>query len=185
MSQSDADNGAGSLDLTVALDDPAWASALPDLDAQARRWTRAAIAGARADGGAPAGPLSPAAVHEMGVVFSSDDIVHELNREWRGKDQPTNVLAFADAEPPPPGAPWQMGDVVVAFATTRAEAEAAELPLADHAAHLVVHGVLHLFGYDHQDDDEASRMERLETAILAGLGIADPYGSRPRAARPD
>lgn len=185
MSQSDASPEPGSLDLTVALDDPAWAAAVPDLEVLARRWTEAAIAGARADGGAPAGPLSPAAAHEMGLVFSSDDIVHALNREWRGKDQPTNVLAFADAEPPPPGAPWQMGDVVMAFATTRAEAEAAGLALAEHAAHLVVHGVLHLFGYDHDDDDDATRMEGLETRILARLGIADPYGSGARIARPD
>ncbi|MFM2130269.1 MAG: hypothetical protein RL477_1815, partial [Pseudomonadota bacterium] len=117
--------------------------------------------------------------------FSSDDIVRALNREWRGKDRPTNVLAFADAEPPPRGAPWQMGDVVLAFATTRAEAEAAGLALADHAAHLVVHGVLHLFGYDHLDDEQATRMEALETRVLAGLSIADPYGREARGLRPD
>ncbi|MGE0650257.1 MAG: rRNA maturation RNase YbeY, partial [Alphaproteobacteria bacterium] len=80
-----------------------------------------------------------------------------------------------NADPPPPGAPWQLGDVVLAFATTLGEARSAGLPLADHAAHLVIHGVLHLFGYDHQDDAGARRMERLETEILAALGFADPY----------
>lgn len=180
MAQADATKpGFPPLELIVAVDDPAWSAALPGIETLARLWTEAAIAGARTDGHPPLPEaLVPGAAHELGIVFSSDAIVHALNREWRGKDAPTNVLAFADAASPPAGAPWSMGDVVLAFGTTRAEAEASGLALAEHAAHLVIHGVLHLFGYDHQDDDEARCMEALETRVLADLGIADPYGSR-------
>jgi probable rRNA maturation factor len=177
--------GDSGLELIIAIDDDGWAENLPEYEALARRWVEAAIAAARADGGAPAGPLSPKAAHEMGVVFSSDEIVQALNREWRNKDQPTNVLAFADAEPPPAGAPWQMGDVVLAFGTTQREAESGGLTIEAHAAHLGVHGILHLFGYDHMDDEEAQRMERLETRVLAGLGIADPYDPAARGPRPE
>ena len=120
------------------------------------------------------GPLAAAAL-ELGLVFSDDARVHALNWQYRHKDSPTNVLAFENTDAPPEGAPWQLGDVVVAFGTARAEAAAAGLALADHAAHLVVHGVLHLFGYDHLNDRDARRMERLETRVLAGLGIDDPY----------
>ena len=92
-------------------------------------------------------------------------------------DAPTNVLSFpaAASAPPAPGAPLLLGDVVLAFETVAAEAAAQGKPLADHLAHLVVHGVLHLLGFDHEADAEAERMEALETRLLAGLGIADPY----------
>jgi probable rRNA maturation factor len=162
-------------DLSVEVRDGSWRDALPDLEPLARRWVAAAVGGAQADRGGAAAPLGARNGHEMGLVFADDATVQGLNRDWRGIDRPTNVLAFDNADAPPPGAPWQLGDVVLAFATTRNEARGAGLPLADHAAHLVIHGVLHLFGYDHQDEAEARRMECLETEILATLGIADPY----------
>ena len=174
-----ADSGdTPDVDLTLQIDDGDWTVALAELDARAPGWVRAAVAGARRDRGGNAGPLG-AALYEMGLVFASDAAVRALNRDWRGKDQPTNVLAFENTDAPPPGMPWQLGDVVLALGTARDEAEAAGISLDDHAAHLVIHGVLHLFGYDHQDDDEAARMEALETGILAALGIADPYFSGP------
>lgn len=113
---------------------------------------------------------------ELSLVLTDDARIRDLNRDWRGFDKPTNVLSFpaADAEDDDPGP--LLGDVVVAFETTAREAAEAGRRLEDHFAHLLVHGLLHLFGFDHEDDAEADEMEALETAILAGLGIADPYG---------
>ncbi len=103
-------------------------------------------------------------------------MVRTLNRDHRGKDKPTNVLSFpignaggVDA------APTMLGDVVLACETVMAEAAAQGKSVADHLRHLVVHGVLHLTGHDHEDDAEAERMERLETRVLADLGVGDPY----------
>jgi probable rRNA maturation factor len=101
-----------------------------------------------------------------------------LNRRWRGTDAPTNVLAFPAADPTvatPLGAPLLLGDVVLAFETTHREAAEQEKPLAAHLRHLVVHGVLHLLGYDHVDDADATTMEEREIAILAELGVPNPY----------
>ncbi len=110
------------------------------------------------------------------VLFSNDAAVRELNRRFRNKNKPTNVLAFP--APEPEGYP---GDVIVAFETCAREAEAAGVPLPHHAAHLVLHGVLHLNGFDHQTEDEASEMEALETAALAESGIANPHLAREQA----
>jgi len=128
---------------------------------------RAALGAAEGTGSAPA---------EVAVVLSDDDEVRALNATWRGKDEPTNVLSFplAAGTLPPAGA-RVLGDIVLAFETVSAEARAKGLSLDDHAAHLVVHGLLHLIGHDHQTDDEARAMEALERRVLAGLGIADPY----------
>jgi probable rRNA maturation factor len=121
---------------------------------------------------------------EIAVVLADDAAVQRLNREHRGKDSPTNVLSFPAAGDAPPAAdaPLLLGDVVLAGETIGREARAQGKPLADHLSHLVVHGVLHLLGYDHMRAAEARRMEALETEVLAGLGIADPY-RRERPAR--
>jgi probable rRNA maturation factor len=95
-----------------------------------------------------------------------------LNLKWRGKDAPTNVLSFPSGEEQ-----GHLGDVVLAYETVEGEAEQQNIAIADHAAHLVVHGMLHLLGYDHEQEDDAVKMETLETEILATLGIADPYGN--------
>ncbi|MGD9866912.1 MAG: rRNA maturation RNase YbeY [Hyphomicrobiales bacterium] len=113
---------------------------------------------------------------EVAVTLAGDEEVRSLNREWRGKDAPTNVLSFPLDAPPPPGMARPLGDIVLAWETVQREACGKGIPVADHALHLCVHGLLHILGYDHGDDGEADRMERLETRILAGLGIADPYG---------
>jgi len=112
---------------------------------------------------------------ELSVVFTDDAHVRALNRQYRGKDYPTNVLSF----PAPPakvdGFGPLLGDIVVAYETVAREATAEGLVFEDHLSHLVVHGLLHLLGHDHEDDAEATAMESLEVAILARLGIADPY----------
>ena len=112
------------------------------------------------------------------VTLADDQTQHSLNRTWRGTDAPTNVLAFpaADpAQPVPPGMPLLLGDVVLAFETVCREAREQQKPIADHLQHLVVHGVLHLMGYDHEDPAEAAAMEAREIAILAELGVPNPY----------
>ncbi len=112
------------------------------------------------------------------VTLADDPAQQELNRTWRGKDAATNVLAFPAADPAelvPAGAPLLLGDVVLAFETIRREAAEQGKPLADHLRHLVVHGVLHLLGYDHAETAEAAAMEAREIAILAELGVPNPY----------
>jgi probable rRNA maturation factor len=115
--------------------------------------------------------------YEVTIVLTDDGEVRDLNRTWRGKDTPTNVLSFPAGETPveTPGEPSPLGDVVLAGETVVEEAKLKGVSVADHASHLVVHGVLHLLGHDHEHDEAAERMETLETAILARLGIADPY----------
>ena len=119
--------------------------------------------------------LAPSA--EVSLVFTDDAHMRALNRRYRGKDSATNVLSFpaAPIDPRHPGP--LLGDVVLAFETVAAEAAAGRLALDAHATHLIVHGFLHLLGYDHENDDAAAVMEGLETAILASLGIADPHGA--------
>jgi probable rRNA maturation factor len=117
---------------------------------------------------------------EMGVVLCDDAEIQRLNRQWRGKDSPTNVLSFPT--PPGPGGERQLGDVVISFETLAREAADERKSFSAHLAHLTVHGYLHLVGYDHEDADEAEEMERLERDILADLGIQDPYADAPLAA---
>ena len=106
---------------------------------------------------------------ELSVVLSDDASVRALNKRWRGKDAPTNVLSFASGEPE------LLGDVVLAFETVSREAADQGKPLAHHVRHLIVHGVLHLLGHDHERARDAARMENRERRILKGFGVADPY----------
>jgi probable rRNA maturation factor len=114
---------------------------------------------------------------ELSIVFSDDAGVRELNRDWRGKDSPTNVLTFPAVEPHEIERAPLLGDIVLAHQTLAREAAAEGKTFDAHLAHLVIHGVLHIYGFDHGGADEAERMENLERAALARLGIADPYGS--------
>lgn len=166
---------SGSVDLVVSVEDERWA-ALGDADSVCRRAVEAALGAA---GITTAGSLS--------VALASDEELRELNRTWRGLDKPTNVLSFpsgetADARPGAP--PPHFGDVILAWDTVAREALDQRKSLSAHATHLIVHGTLHLFGYDHEADDEAELMERLETNVLAGLGIADPYLESPSLESP-
>ncbi len=119
----------------------------------------------------------------VSLLFADDGEVHELNREWRGKDKPTNVLSFPMLERgellalPTIGPPELLGDIALALETCMREAAEKGIALEQHAVHLIVHGLLHLAGHDHElGPDEARAMERLEIKALALLGIADPYG---------
>ena len=116
---------------------------------------------------------------ELAIVLTDDARIRTLNRVWRGFDKPTNVLSFpAEARGGSVGAPALLGDIVIAYETSRQEALAQDTPFLHHLAHLTVHGFLHLRGYDHEAGDEAEVMERLERQILARLDIADPYAAR-------
>jgi probable rRNA maturation factor len=119
----------------------------------------------------------------VSLLFTSDSEVRALNREWRGKDKPTNVLSFPMLERSEllalsaEGPPVLLGDIALAFETCAREAEEKGISLEHHAAHLIIHGLLHLAGYDHETSSEdAAAMEALEIKALALMGIADPYG---------
>lgn len=113
---------------------------------------------------------------ELSLVFTDDAAIKELNNDWRDKDKPTNVLSFPAFPIKPGQAPGPMlGDIVIALETVVREAEDEEKSFDHHLTHLIVHGVLHLLGYDHETDDEAEAMEQLERKILARLAIPDPY----------
>ncbi|WP_339858875.1 rRNA maturation RNase YbeY [Thalassospira alkalitolerans] len=135
------------------------------------------------DKGDGASLLSIAPVIEVGVRLSDDASVRVLNRDYRGKDSPTNVLSFAALESADdaadfmmtPDMPLILGDIIVARETCAREAAEQNKALINHLVHLTVHGTLHLVGYDHMVDDEAEEMEELERQILARLGIDDPY----------
>ena len=155
----------------IVIEDPRWSEA--EIGAVAER---AAAAALTASGRDPE-------LHEIGLLACDDARIATLNAEFRGTPAATNVLswpAFAGQAPEePPGLPGEgplfLGDLALAYDTCLREAEAAGVPLADHVAHLVVHGVLHLLGHDHGDDAEAEAMEDLETKALATLGVANPY----------
>ena len=151
------------LPVALRVEAPAWRRAFPGAPACVRRAARAALEAGGMDS-LPAGGVC--------IVLADDSLQRRLNREFRGRDKSTNVLSFD-------GAPGALGDVVLALETIAAEAEAQGKTLAAHLAHLVVHGVLHLMGYDHERPGQARRMERLEIEILAGLGIGDPYRAPP------
>jgi probable rRNA maturation factor len=113
---------------------------------------------------------------EVSLKFTSDEEVQALNSGWRGKDKPTNVLSFPMAEGEALAEAHLLGDVVLAWGVCSAEAAEKGVSVEDHAAHLVVHGTLHLLGYDHETGDEdAEAMEEVERRALAAMGIADPY----------
>ena len=137
---------------------------------------RRAIAGASA--ALPAKPARSTSGAELAIVLTNDSAIRKLNRTWRGKNEPTNVLSFPTD--PQAGPHRLLGDIVIAYETLAREARAERKPFDHHLAHLAVHGFLHLCGYDHENDRQAATMERLETAILARLGVPDPYIARAR-----
>ena len=154
--------------IDVLVEDGEWDSRLTDVVALSRRAAEAALKAV--NGGLEAG-LSAS----MTILLADDATLRDLNHRFRGFDKSTNVLSFPSGEA---GAGGYLGDIALASGTVISEAEAGDKPLADHLCHLVVHGVLHLVGYDHEDDQDAEKMETLETAVLAGLGIADPYADQ-------
>lgn len=151
--------------LDVAVESGLW-DALPDAEAIAARAVGAAAAGCG---------VTLARSAEVSLMLTDDAQMRGINRQWRAKDNPTNVLSFPAASADGLAKAPFLGDIAVAFETVAREASEEGKTLADHFAHLVVHGFLHLVGYDHETEEQAQEMEGLEVAILAGLGIADPY----------
>jgi probable rRNA maturation factor len=145
----------------------------PDAEAVIHRAIEAAAEFADADVGAA----------ELAIMLTDDSGIRTLNSNWRGIDKPTNVLSFPALQPPAgttSDAPRMLGDIAIAYQTTRKEADDEQKPFDHHLSHLAVHGFLHLIGYDHENDEDAEAMEGLETEILAQLGIPDPYADRER-----
>ena len=121
---------------------------------------------------------------ELAVMLTDDPGIRTLNSNWRGIDKPTNVLSFpalqGEGARKPGDAPRMLGDIAIAYETTRREADAEGKLFEHHLSHLAIHGFLHLIGYDHENDADAEEMEALETEILEQLGIPDPYADRER-----
>lgn len=155
-------------EIDLAVEDARWETAVADLEALV---TRAVEAGLAVAPEKPDGPV------EVSVLLTDDTAVRELNRTWRGKDKPTNVLSFPAApQPRHAGTAAPLGDVVLAYETLVRESAEQSKPLQNHLAHLLVHGTLHCLGQDHEiGETEADAMEALEVAALATLGIPDPY----------
>jgi probable rRNA maturation factor len=143
--------------IEVEIADPAWRAALPDAGDLARQ---------------AAAAVAPGEAGEIVILLTGDDALRALNARFRGQDRPTNVLAFPDK------AAGRLGDIALAHGVCAREADEQGKPLADHLRHLVVHGVLHLLGYDHTNNDDAARMESLERQLLAAMNIPDPYAER-------
>ncbi|MCG7505511.1 rRNA maturation RNase YbeY [Mesorhizobium retamae] len=152
------------LDIDLAVEAGAWPS-----EAELLALVERAV-------GAAFSELDLVGTSELSVMFTDDAAIRALNAEWRGKDKPTNVLSFP-AFPPAKGGPLppMLGDIVLAAETVAREAQEENKPLENHMTHLVIHGLLHLLGYDHETDDEADEMEAVERAALARLAIPDPY----------
>jgi probable rRNA maturation factor len=161
-------------EITATIEDGEWQRLVPDVAARAQTVVRTTLALLWPD------------LPDVGVavVLTNDRTIQSLNREWREADKPTNVLSFpatdtkAGTRPEPefPGGPLELGDIVVALETCARESEEQQIPLTHHLTHLVVHGTLHLLGYDHMEEHEAETMERLETEILSRLEVPTPYG---------
>ncbi len=156
---------SSSLVIEIGRSSEGWAAALPDAEALLCRSANAAW---EAAGSGTA---------ELSILLSGDAEVQALNNDYRGKDKPTNVLSFPAGDEGAAGRPRLLGDVVLALETIEREAAAQSKPLTDHLSHLTVHGVLHLLGHDHETETQATAMEALETEILSGLEIDDPYAA--------
>ena len=159
------ESGRGAEDapeIDVSIEAGAW----PDPEAIKALAARAVAAAAGAAG-------RPVAGRELSLVLTDDAAMRRLNAQWRSRDRATNVLSF-----PQPQGPL-LGDIVLGCETVAGEAALADKPLEHHIAHLVVHGFLHLLGYDHETDAEAERMEELERVALAKIGVSDPYARHP------
>jgi probable rRNA maturation factor len=149
--------------IDVEIEDAAWTVALPDAEA---------LTGAAAEAALAKAPATKAGGPDnLTVLLTDDGAIRELNARFRKQDKPTNVLSF----PALPNPENHLGDVALAYGVCAREAAEQGKSVAHHLQHLVAHGVLHLLGYDHENDAEAEAMENLERIVLAGLGVPDPY----------
>lgn len=144
--------------IEVVIDDDKWTATLPGAESLCAACFNAAAA------------IEPEIRGETAILLTDDATMRDLNKRFRGKDKPTNVLSFPAAT----GDDF-FGDIALGREICLREAEAFGISIADHTTHLTVHGLLHLAGYDHQSDEEAAKMEAAEIAILARLGVANPY----------
>lgn len=147
--------------LDIRVEDDGWVSAIPELEKICERAVGAAF-GLTGIGG------------EAAILLTDDTEMHQLNRDWREKDKPTDVLSF----PADPMEEPFLGDIAVGLGVSSRDADARGISLGDHLSHLIIHGYLHLLGHDHMEDTEAREMESIEVRALATLGIADPYSAR-------
>lgn len=166
-------NNIPALEIDINIPCPRWNELDFDPRATARKMIPAAIASAK---------MPEAALHahalEVSVVLVDDKTVRDLNRTYRNKDKPTNVLSFAALEgekPEPAESALLLGDIVFGYETIERESKEADKSFADHFSHLLVHGMLHLLGYDHENDKDADIMESLEIQVLSRYGIDNPY----------
>ncbi|MFT2210639.1 rRNA maturation RNase YbeY [Rhizobium giardinii] len=160
------------LDIQISVEEGPWPSEA-ELQSLSERVLGAAADFLRREEKQPFPKMPP----EVSLVFTDDASIREINAEWRNQDKATNVLSFPAFPLTPGKMPGPMlGDIILARETLVREAQALGKPFDEHLSHLLVHGFLHLFGYDHMEENDAERMESLETRILAGLGLSDPYG---------
>ena len=174
---------AARLRTVVRVDHKGWGGQVPDTT----QFTRKAAQSGWAIGRRSLATSHPLAKKklpgpiEINVLLSDNAAVKSLNRDHLGKDKPTNVLSFpGDMSPAFQGAGILLGDIILAWQTVEKEASQAEKPVAEHLAHLVIHGVLHLLGYDHEHEDDAAVMEGLEVDCMARLGFSDPYATNDK-----
>jgi probable rRNA maturation factor len=146
------------MSIETIVEDERWRARMPDVEALAVKCYASAAA------------KEPRVAGEAAVLLTDDAALRALNRQFRGKDAPTNVLSFEAGA-------GGLGDVALAFETCAREAQAQGVTMHDHAAHLIVHGLLHLAGHDHEDEKDAEIMERLEIVILDGIGVSNPYAA--------
>lgn len=161
-----------SVDLGLSIEAGDWGDPA-DLEARAGEVLAAAMCDLSENEAQPFPDEPP----EVSLVLGDDEMVKAINSEWRGQAKPTNVLSFPAFELTPGGMPGPMlGDIILARETIEREASELGKPVDEHIAHLIVHGFLHLFGYDHIENDDAEKMEAIETRILISLDLSDPYG---------
>ncbi|WP_372423949.1 rRNA maturation RNase YbeY [Salinarimonas chemoclinalis] len=160
------------LTLELTLEAGTWEQ-LGDLEGLCARAAEAALVVAGVEG-----------LVSLQLLLTDDAAIREINREWRNLDKPTDVLSFPAAPAPGHPGPRPLGDVVLAFETLARDAREEGKPLADHAAHLLAHGVLHCLGYDHDTDEAAEEMEALETRAMALIGVPDPYAGSAHPGTP-
>jgi probable rRNA maturation factor len=152
--------------IEIAMTDDAWDTLLPEPELWARRILDATLSEAQAEQEGCG----------LSLLLADDAEIQLLNQRFRGKDKPTNVLSFPAH---PMAGSGSLGDIALALETVRAEAEAGGMPMLYHLSHLLAHGILHLLGFTHDEDDQAERMMAIESAVMARLGLPDPYPRNP------
>jgi len=159
-------------EIDVSVLEPEWSASFLDVEIIARKAMETTLKMAKLPAKIESAPL------EVSIVLANDDLIQVLNREYRQMDKPTNVLSFANLDsndPMPEAGPFPLGDIILSYQTIDREAKDQGKFFKDHFTHMIVHGTLHLLGYDHIDEDEATNMETLEIRILEQMNVQNPY----------